>query len=241
MRHYEHMVDQVASGVFVASTCQVDMLRTAMFNAPIHVVGLPFDRHEVRERVNVIKPLLMRSKRVIFASRFDREKQPHFFMDFVERFRRVFSHWTVAIATGQKKLRSNDPSALERVEVMRQLGQIEIYEGLTKNQYYTLLADSRLHVNTAKQDFVSNTLNEASAFGTPSLCPAYLSFPEALNNNPRQLYKPWSVEDMLTTATRLIENPPDDLTISYSAQKQHATLDKVIDVLKKESTHERQR
>lgn len=228
MRHYELMVDQFIQAIFIASGCQRDQLRTAMFGALIVKVGLAFDMHEVRERVPNIYPYGMRVKRIVFASRFDREKQPHFFMDFVDRMKPLYPDYTFAILSGQPRLRSNDPNALERARMMEQLGRIVIYDNLPKNDYYKILASSKLHVNTAKQDFVSNTLNEASALETPSLCPAYLSFPEALNNERRQLYVPWSLEDMVAKATHLLQNPLDKMTIQYSAVKHHKTLDKVI-------------
>jgi len=232
MRHFEMVVDRTADGIFVASTCLAQMLRAAMFDAPIHIVGLPFDMDEVRKRMPIKWPLKRRTKRIVYTSRWDEEKQPWFFMDLVEQATHmpVLQDYEHAVCTGAKQLRSNNPAYVERARQMEAAGLLKIYEGLAKNEYYKILADSRVQFNCALQDFVSNTLNEASALGTPSLLPAYLSFPEAVGNNERHLYVPWSLENALKKLLSLVMGPSHD-SISYSAEKQHQTLDHIIDVL----------
>lgn len=235
MRHYELLVDQTVTGIFVASTCQVEMMRAALFNAPVHVVGLAFDRDEVRRRVPVIPPLDQRARRIVFSSRWDREKQPGFFMDLVETIKRQSQHplndYEFAVLTGSKRLRSNEPDLLDRAHELAARGWLTLYEGLSKDHYYALLADSRAQINTALQDFVSNTLNESSALGTPTLAPAYLSFPEALQNNRRQLYVPWSLTDAIDQLTQLVLDPPPADEIARPSLYHHGTLDRVLDVI----------
>ena len=236
MRHYELLVDSTISGILVASDCMVDLLRMAMFTAPIHLVGLMFDKYEVRERAGKLKPLYERKNRVVFASRWDEEKQPWFYMDMIEKIKRAvgisydLQDCEFAICTGAEHLRSNKPEYVRRAKEMEKDGKLVICENLTKNQYYKILGDSRAHFNCALQDFVSNTLNEASALGTPSLLPAYLSFPEAVNNNRDHLYVPWSIDDAIGQLNHMIQFPPYN-SIKYPADTHTETLEKVIDVL----------
>ena len=61
---------------------------------------------------------------------------------------------------------------------MEKEGTLKIYENLKKDEYYEILADSRVLFNCALQDWVSNTVSEADSLGTNVLFPAYRSFPE---------------------------------------------------------------
>lgn len=240
MRHFELLVDETITGIFVASSCQVEMMQAALFTAPIHVVGLAFDKGEVQGRVPDIPPLHERSRRVVYTSRFDREKQPWYFLNLVERVKRQPDHplhaYEFAILTGAPELRSNHAPTLTLAHEFARRAWITIHEGLSKTQYYTILADSVAQVNTAKQDFVSNTLNESSALFTPTLAPAYLSFPEALFNNRAQLWTPWSVDDLEAQLIALIQRPPDPTTIMRPSSYHHATLDRVFDVIEGEAS-----
>lgn len=236
MRHYELMLDKTLTGVFLASTVMVDMMRAALFDAPLHVVGLPFDKHEVRQRAGDVTPLEQRSRRVLFSSRWDKEKQPWFYMDMIEHIYTRYPEWAetveFALATGSPELRSNAPEYVHRANQLADRGLLTIYSGLKKADYYRLLKDSRVQFNCALQDFVSNTLNEASALGTPSLLPAYLSFPEAVFNDRRRLYVPWSIEDAAQQLITVIEQPEIyAVDVERAADYQHDTLDRVIDVL----------
>lgn len=235
MRHYELMMDNSLDAFFVASTCQAESMRAAMFGAPVHVVGLPFDKNEVRERMKAeLRPLQQRASRVVFSSRFDAEKQPHFFMDVVQALRsHGLSDVEFAVCTGSPELRSNDPTAIARAKAMASQGQLVIYNGLDKETYYGIIADSRIQFNCALQDFVSYTMLEASTFGTPTLAPAHLSFPEALFHNRRQLYVPWSVDDAVSQIIRMLADPPAPTTIRKPAEFHHATLDRMLGLMER--------
>jgi len=195
MRHYEKMVDESVAGVFVACGIHKELMLAADFRSHIFVTGLPFDSGEVQSRVRQ-KPWEERKHRVLFTSRFDREKNPVFFLEYVRAARASgkFDGVEFAISTSSRELKSNFPEALEKARLAQQSGALEIYEGLSKNEYYELLADSQVHFNCASQDFWSNTLNEAAAFGVPTIAPGYRCFPEAISN-PYQLYKAFDIQD----------------------------------------------
>ena len=52
---------------------------------------------------------------------------------------------------------------------MEKEGTLKIYENLKKDEYYKILADSRVLFNCALQDWVSNTVSEADAL-VPMCC-----------------------------------------------------------------------
>ena len=199
MRRYEQMVDEFVDGICVASEEFVAHLRTAGFKKPIYVTGLPFGKEEVQSRVPELKPLQQRAHRVGFAARWDDEKQPHFYMDLAEAYYKIDPTCEFAIFCGHPELKSSDQEYVDRALELQagNTANFKIYTGLKKNDYYNLLADSKVLFNCALQDWVSNTVSEADTLGTLTLYPAYRSFPEVFANNGSHLYVPWSLDDAI--------------------------------------------
>jgi hypothetical protein len=230
MRDFESLVSKTCDGILMANTEMGPHMRIALLEAPLYVTGLPFDKNEVRGRVGPLKTLRSRKKRIIYSSRFDHEKQPDFFMDLIEKSDFVERGYEFWILTGSKTLRSTHEAYVTRARALEAAGKLVIKTGLQKSEYYEILADSQLQFNCARQDWQSNTLNEASALGTLSLCPAFRSFPQALNNSAKHLYVPWSVEDAINKMDYLLTSL-DDSEVDYAADDQHQSIDRTIDIL----------
>jgi len=233
MRHYEKLVSTTATGIMMANDAMGLHMEIALVDdCPLYVTGLPFDKYEVRERAGSLLPLDDRKNRVIFSSRWDTEKQPDFYMDLIETCSEDYiPKIEFCICTGNPTLRSNMIQYTTRARQLEKEGKLTIYTGLKKNEYYKILADSKVQFNCALQDWQSNTLNEASALGTQSLCPAYRSFPQALNNNHKYLYTPWSIEDAKQKLLTLMGKHEADEDVSYPADDQHETINRTIDIL----------
>lgn len=211
MRHYEALVNEFVEGVLASNEEMVANMRVAGWKAPIYnISGLAFGKEEVQSRVVSIRPFNKRRKRVVFASRWDQEKQPDFFMDLIEAVKAERSDIEFALLQGGK-LRSNNQKYVDRARAMAVGGTLAIHEGLQKNQYYDILNDSRVLINTALQDWTSNTVSEADALGCNVLFPAYRSFPEIFANDHTRMYVPWSMEDAKQKLYALIEQPHDRL------------------------------
>lgn len=213
MKHYEASTNAIvkkSGGAVLASTEEmVAHMRVAGWDVPIYnISGLAFGKSEVQSRVPDIRPFAQRSMRVGFAARWDQEKQPGFFMDFVELWQQRFSNMKVkfSIFSGGP-LRSNNAEYVTRARALADRGLLEIHENLTKNAYYELLNDTRILFNCALQDWVSNTISEADALGCNVLFPAYRSFPESLANDYTRMYIPWSVEDAVSKMQYLLIEP----------------------------------
>jgi glycosyltransferase involved in cell wall biosynthesis len=229
MGHYEKMCDTWVTGILASNEEMVAHMKIAGWKAPIfNISGLAFDKDEVQSRVAEIKPFINRKKRVVFAARFDQEKQPGFFMDLIEDYGKYNRDVEFAVLSGGP-LRSNDEKYLSRARELEKTANFKIYENLKKNEYYELLADSRVLFNCALQDWVSNTASEADALGTNCLYPAYRSFPETFANDAECLYVPWSMDDVKNKLDHLLVNPRKKM--GHLSNWTTGTIDRCIDIM----------
>lgn len=230
MRKYEEMVNEFVDGVLASNEEMVMHMKVAGWKAPIYnISGLAFGKSEVQGRVPYIRPFDERSMRVIFAARWDQEKQPDFYMDLIDAYNERYGNKVeFALASGAK-MRSNNNSYMDRTYKMESEGTLTIYSDLGKNDYYSLLNDSRVLFNCALQDWVSNTVSEADALGCNVLYPAYRSFPETFANDHTRLYVPWSLEDALNKLYGLLASPHPKL--GKISDWTDSTIDRICDIL----------
>jgi glycosyltransferase involved in cell wall biosynthesis len=230
---YEQMVNQFAT-VLATNEEMVAHMRIAGYEAPIYnISGLAFGKDEVIERVGgpaEIRRFDQRAKRVVFAARFDQEKQPDFFMDLIEEYHRRNPNSGVEFAVlSGGPLRSNNPKYLDRAYKMEAEGKLKIRKDLNKNQYYAIVNDSRVLFNCALQDWVSNTVSEADALGCNVLYPAYRSFPETFANDHTRMYIPWSMEDALAKLDVLLHQPSANM--GKISDWNNGTIDRICDII----------
>ena len=229
MAHYEKMTNVWVSGVLASNEEMVAHMKIAGWKVPTYnISGLAFSKDEVQSRVQNIKPFDERKLRVVFAARFDQEKQPGFFMDLVEQYSTINPGVEFAVLSGGP-LRSNDEKYIQRARELEKTHNFKIYENLKKNDYYELLADSRVLFNCALQDWVSNTASEADALGTNCLYPAYRSFPETFANDRECLYVPWSMEDVTFKLHSLLFQQRKN--IGKLANWTSGTIDRCLDIM----------
>ena len=228
---YEQMVNEFVDGVLATNEEMVAHMRIAGWRAPIYnISGLAFGKDEVLSRVdNNLKPWDQRARRVVFAARFDQEKQPDFYMDLIEAWHRNNMPATEFAVLSGGPLRSNNSKYLERAEQLEARGMLKIYKDLKKNDYYDIVNDSRVLFNCALQDWVSNTVSEADTLGCNVLYPAYRSFPETFANDHTRMYVPWSQQDAFDKLTGLLNAPhPAQGKIS---EWNNGTIDRIIDII----------
>ena len=227
MSLYEQMCNEFVTGVLASNEEMVAHMKIANWKAPLYnVSGLAFDKEEVQERVKERKHFVDRQKRVVFAARFDQEKQPDFFMDLAERY--ADSDIEFAVLQGGP-LRSNNPKYIARANDLVNKGVLKIYENLKKEEYYHIVNDSKVLFNCALQDWTSNTVSEADALGCNVLFPAYRSFPEIFANCHERMYIPWSIEDAANKLDVLLEGPHKDM--GKISDWTSATIDRYIDIM----------
>jgi len=231
MGRYEKMVDSFADIILASNEEMVMHMKIAGWQAPIYnISGLAFGKEEVRSRVGELIPFDQRAMRVGFAARWDQEKQPDFYMDLIEEWNHQYGDSIpveFCIFSGAK-LKSNNDSYMNRTRDLQQRGLLTIYEDLEKNDYYSLLNDTRVLFNCALQDWVSNTVSEADTLGCNVLYPAYRSFPETFANDHTRLYVPWSLDDAMTKLKTLLKWNHNTGDISNWT---NGTIDRIIDIL----------
>jgi len=234
MSLYEQMCNEIPNVTILATNEEmVAHMRIANWTAPIYnISGLSFGKEEVLGRVGGgVQDWSTRKNRVVFAARFDQEKQPDFFMDLIETYNSTHfkenEKVEFAVLSGGP-LRSNNPKYIERAKAMQEKGHLTIYNDLQKNDYYAILNDSKVLFNCALQDWVSNTVSEADTLGCNVLYPAYRSFPETFNNDHERLYVPWSQEDALIKLEKLLTGPVNQGPISDWT---NGTIDRMIDIM----------
>jgi hypothetical protein len=237
MSLYEQMVNDIvqASGGAVLATNEemVAHMRIAGWTADIYnISGLAFGKSEVQERIGGaenIRPFADRKQRVVFAARWDQEKQPDFYMDLIEMWHAQGPVGVEFALLQGSELRSNDPRYVARARQMAAEGKLSIHENLAKNDYYALLNDSRVMFNCALQDWVSNTVSEADALGCNVLYPAYRSFPETFAHDPNRLYVPWSIDDAFVKLQLLLREPHHNMGLI--SDWNNGTIDRCIDIM----------
>ena len=237
MSLYEQMCNEIPNVHILATNEEmVAHMKIANWTAPIYnISGLSFGKAEVQRRIdNKIKPWAERSDRVVFAARFDQEKQPDFFMDVIEMVKEKRPDVEFAVLSGGP-LRSNNEKYLDRALAMQAEGKLTILKYLQKNDYYYTVNDSKVLFNCALQDWVSNTVSEADALGCNVVYPAYRSFPETFANDYTRLYTPWSKEDAVSKIMQgLLEPSPNMGKISNWTD---GTIDRMIDIMEGSYKH----
>jgi hypothetical protein len=234
---YEQMVNDIVrdSGGAVLATNEemVAHMRIAGWTADIYnISGLAFGKAEVQGRIGGaanIRPFAERRQRVVFAARFDQEKQPDFYMDLIEMWHAQGPKGVEFALLQGGPLRSNDPRYVDRARSMAAEGKLTIHENLKKNDYYEILNDSRVMFNCALQDWVSNTVSEADALGCNVLYPAYRSFPETFAHDPNRLYVPWSIDDAFVKLQLLLREPHHNMGLI--SDWNNGTVDRCVDIM----------
>lgn len=203
MRGYELGIDNRLSGIFVGSTIHKEQLRNAGFKAPIQVVSLPLHKEDVLKHKRDIE----KQNVVVFSSRFDKEKNPHFMLEVAEKFLEQNEDWEWHITTSAASIRSNLSGVEKAIYSLAERNKrFKILVGLTKQEYYDELQLAKIHFNSSLQDYVSWTILESTLFGCDVVFPDYRSFPEFIPSD--RLYKAFVLDD----AVKVLNRTKDNLT-----------------------------
>tara|TARA_Y100000389_G_scaffold184409_1_gene202837 strand:- start:1884 stop:3074 length:1191 start_codon:yes stop_codon:yes gene_type:complete len=205
MRGFELGLDKKLDGIFVGSTIHRDQLRTAGFEAQIHVVSLPLHKEMTLAKLPEYNESTWEEKDVVvFSSRLDKEKNPFFMFEVAEAFLNDNPTWEWHVTTSGKTFKSMLPGAIEKMEELaKRQPRFKLLSNLTKEEYYTELADARIQFNSSMQDYVSWTVLESTCFGCDLVFPDFRSFPEFIPVN--RLYRPFNVRAALN-ALEFVKN-----------------------------------
>lgn len=173
-------------------------------------VGLPYNSERLMEQLqNMGLQHYDKEDFVLFASRFDDEKDPMFFLDVVENCPDV--KFKLVNPRKDRPITSN-LDVMDRLNkvVNKPDSNLEIINTYDKVTYYSLLSRAKVVFNCANQDWVSWTLLEAVTFGCNPLYPIWKDFVYELNGDPRYLYQKRNLEECCAKLRLLINYSFDD-------------------------------
>jgi glycosyltransferase involved in cell wall biosynthesis len=148
----------------------------------IVVTGNPIDTSEILARCQPWVPASKRENIVVFPHRWDKEKQPDVFVQIMQLLWRCRQDFRVLITTGRKKFA--DPRGL----LIGVSFPYEIYENLSKYDYYLALAKAKVMVSCAVEEHFGYAFCESAVAGCAPVVPNAYSYPEILNGDTRFLY-----------------------------------------------------
>lgn len=229
MRPMEKGLTRGYDFIFVTSEILKGLCEQAGFQVDhIHNVGLPYNSSRLIEQLIDTGFVEQEKERfVLFSSRFDREKNPHFFLDLVERCPDI----NFKLVKPRAKL-SNDERATARAEQLASTAKnFEIVDTSEKISYYTLLSKAEVQFNCAIQDWVSWTLLEAVLFKCKPLYPKWKDFPvELAGFEETCLYENRNLDDA-EKKLRALMDVPFDPTLNKIVEKHDASWGRYLDIM----------
>lgn len=213
MRHFEKGIASILDGIFVTSTILRDLCVEHGLGDEnkVFIAGLPYNSTAVKSQF-FPEVLPLKKNQVVFSSRFDREKDPLFFLAVANKVKAVRPDISFVATTSASDIRSNDSYIEKMLNVTKNSGNVvEFRVNQTKEQYYKTLLESKVQFNCALQDFVSWTLLEALTCQCLPVYPYFRSFPEVLP--AKFLYTQDNAEHAADLIIRNVDNF-EDVTVN---------------------------
>ena len=215
MRGFELGLDKRMTGIFVGSTVHRDQLRSAGFEAPIHVVSLPLHKKLTQAKLpSFVSGEYKKQNVIVYSSRLDKEKNPFFMMAVAKQFLEENPVWEWHVTTSGKEFKSMLPGVIEAMyNLAKEQPRFKLLNNLTKEEYYTELADAKIQFNSSLQDYVSWTVLESTTFGCDLVFPDFRSFPEFIPSD--RMYKPFNVKSAVAALKQVCTGSSTGIYYNY--------------------------
>jgi glycosyltransferase involved in cell wall biosynthesis len=229
---FEVMAYSFFTGVFVGSDYHARLIRKGFrgvdydflglpravdpFLCPLHVTGLVWDEHDATEG---IEPMESDRPIIIWPHRLSPEKNVDQFYQVVQALSGKYPRirWVIS----SSRMNQEYSPVHSSVEFVRQ----------SKKDYYRMMKGSILMVSTAYHENYGYTVREATALGTPILCPRRADYPEMIES-PRNLYDDHElierVEDVIRWHHYL---PAGTRPVPVAKLKPFRGIDRMIDIM----------
>lgn len=240
IRHFEKGVASILDGIFVSCELLADLVyKQGLCEADkIHITGLPYNSNKVKE---IYFPKnyknIEKKNQVVFSSRWDKEKDPNFFLKVIAYINNgnLHSDTNFVITTSHETLKSNDNNLLRILNTLKEVhANIEIRENQSKEDYYKTLLESKIQFNCADQDFISWTLLEAITAGCIPVYPNFRSFPKILPET--NLYDKKDVKSAATTITDFLLPKDESFIPKNLVEEQDKSWEKMWHVMFSQDT-----
>lgn len=214
----------MCDGVFVGSDYSKDCIaQRLMYPIPIfeskmildkiYAWGMPLD-------IDMLKPYQIEEKKniILFPHRPDEDKNLNIFIDIISglsTFWDEFENYTFVFCTSKERYKSNSTWLNALLGFAKtKFPNVVIKENLSKEEYYTLLGQSKLMISTTCEENFGYCAVEALGIGTQVLLPNDFSYPEIVENNSKLLYD--SYDELLVKIPESVkQNVPITDLINY--------------------------
>jgi glycosyltransferase involved in cell wall biosynthesis len=129
-----------------------------------------------------------KKNQIIISNRFDWEKRPNISLDFAYVLKKKHPDWNVVVTTSRPQFKSNKQWLVDYARGLEADGVITIMSGLTKFEYYTELAQSKIMLSNSIEENFGYCIAEALVYDTYPLLKNNLSHPELVENDSRLLF-----------------------------------------------------
>jgi glycosyltransferase involved in cell wall biosynthesis len=167
-----------------------------------------------------------KKKQLIISNRFDWEKRPNLSLDFCYILKRRVPDLNIVVTTSRPEFKSNKTWLVELARCMERDGIIQIYDNLTKKEYHTLLAESKIFLTNTIEENFGYCLLEAILYNTYPIAENKYSHPELLMNDSRFLFD--DTDEIIPKALALLES---DFEISSMAIKYRSSIVRMIEAI----------
>lgn len=167
-----------------------------------------------------------KKKQLIISNRFDWEKRPNLSLDFCYILKRRVPDLKIVVTTSRPEFKSNKQWLVEMARCMEKDGIIEIHEGLTKREYHTILAESKIFLTNTIEENFGYCLIEAILSNTYPIAENKYSHPELLMHDSKFLFD--DTDEIIPKALELLES---DFDISDMAMKYCKSMVRMIDAI----------
>lgn len=131
---------------------------------------------------------IRKKKKLIISNRFDYEKRPNLSLDFAVILKDRNPDLEIVVTTSRPKFKSNRQWLVDYAHILEKQGVIKIYEGLTKLEYHTHLAESKVMLSNSIEENFGFCIAEALVYNTYPLLKRGLSHSELVDNHSYLLF-----------------------------------------------------
>ena len=194
----------ICDKVFVGSEYHKDLIFKNFFLSAesaekIIVTGNPWDTKEALELVGKYE----KKNQIIHSNLPDWRKRPNIFLNLVPIIKEQRPDVNIVLTTSRNQWGKG--WLRESALALANKNYLEIKEGLSKKEYYKILAESKVMFSATEQETFGYCIVEAMTFNTNPIVPNRLSCPEIVQQDKRLIYR--SYDEAVEMILKRLEYP----------------------------------
>ena len=170
-----------------------------------------------------------KKQQLIISNRFDYEKRPNESLQFAYLIKKKVPDLEIIVTTSRPTFKSNKSWLVDLAKGLEADGVIKIYSGLSKAQYHTHLAESKLMLTNSIEESFGYCIAEALAFNTYVLAPNTCSHPELCNDDAGMLFD--DSDEIVDKALALLDRK-DDVRYYNDRYEANSVVSSMVNIMK---------